>query len=145
MRGKVHVTVEGLGDLRAVLAAANRKETGDAMKEVLYAEAQEVLQESKRQVPFRLGVLSASGMVHEPFTVGAKVAVEISYGGAAIDYALEQHENEKFRHAPGRKAKYLEDPVTDASGRLAARMRQRIAVLLRRRGFTEVLGEDWAE
>lgn len=142
---KFSVQVTGIGEVKSLLMSG-RKETVGALKEALYAEAQVVLAESKRQVPFRTGVLSASGMVHEPYAVGAKAAVEISYGGAAVDYAIEQHENLGFRHAPGRKAKYLEDPVTDASGRIASRVKVRVGNMLRkRREKADGSDLDWSE
>jgi hypothetical protein len=131
-RGKMQVEVSGIKSLSTMLWAGQNK-TLDATKEALYAEAQIILAESKEQVPFRYGVLSSSGMVHQPFIVGKKAAVEISYGGAAIDYALVQHENMTYRHAPGRKAKYLEDPVEEATKDLQARLLHTVDALLKRR------------
>ena len=146
MSGKfIHIKIEGLEDLNRIFVSGEKGAT-DAAKEALYAEAQVILAESKRQVPFRRGILSGSGMVHEPFVAGKKVGVEISYGGGAVDYALVQHENLKFRHAPGRKAKYLEDPVADAKDRLAGRIRELVALILRRKGgYGEVEGYDFGE
>jgi hypothetical protein len=129
----MHIEVTGLRDVAAVLYAGEHKVL-DATKEALYAEAQVVLADSKRQVPFLRGILSGSGMVHQPYQVGKKAAVEISYGGAAVDYAFVQHENLEFKHAPGRKAKYLEDPVADAAGRLGQRIRFLVEHILRRKG-----------
>lgn len=141
----MHIEVTGLRDVAAVLFAGEHKVL-DATKEALYAEAQVVLADSKRQVPFRRGILSGSGMVHQPYQVGKKAAVEISYGGAAVDYAFIQHENLEFRHAPGRKAKYLEDPVVDASGRLGQRIRFLVEHILRRKGSVPPwLDSDYAE
>jgi len=129
---KFNVEVEGFGEAMALLAV--EKKIIPATMEALYAEAQLVLAESKRQVPYRFGALSGSGMVHQPYSVGSKTAVEISYGGAAVDYALIQHENIDFKHAEGRKAKYLEDPIADAQGRLAKNIASRVAIMLRKRG-----------
>jgi len=129
---KFNVEVEGFGEAMALLAV--EKKVVPATMEALYAEAQIVLAESKRQVPYRFGALSGSGMVHQPYSVGSKVAVEISYGGTAVDYAMVQHENLMFKHAEGRKAKYLEDPITDAQGRLAKNIASRVAIMLRKRG-----------
>jgi hypothetical protein len=149
----MHIEVTGLRDVAAVLFAGEHKVL-DATKEALYAEAQVVLADSKRQVPFRDGYLSGSGMVHQPYQVGKKAAVEISYGGAAVDYAWVQHETlpyfvngvEKFKHAPGRKAKYLEDPVSDASERLGQRIRFLVEHILRRKGSVPPwLDSDYAE
>ncbi len=141
----MHIEVTGLRDVAAVLYAGEHKVL-DATKEALYAEAQVVLADSKRQVPFLRGILSGSGMVHQPYQVGKKAAVEISYGGAAVDYAFVQHENLEFKHAPGRKAKYLEDPVADAAGRLGQRIRFLVEHILRRKGSVPPwLDSDYAE
>jgi len=129
---KFNVEVEGFAEAMALLSVKNK--VIPATMEALYAEAQMVLAESKRQVPFRVGALSGSGMVHQPYSVGSKVAVEISYGGAAVDYALVQHENTDFKHAEGRKAKYLEDPIADAQGRLALNIASRVRIMLGKRG-----------
>jgi hypothetical protein len=129
---KFNVEVEGFGEAMALLAV--EKKVIPTTMEALYAEAQLVLAESKRQVPYRFGALSGSGMVHQPYSVGSKVAVEISYGGAAIPYAEVQHENLNFKHAEGRKAKYLEHPIDDAQGRLAKNIASRVAIMLRKRG-----------
>lgn len=128
----MHIEVKGLRDVAALIHAGKTK-IADATKEALYAEASVILAESKKQVPFRRGILSGSGMVHQPYQAGKKVAVEISYGGGAVDYAWVQHENLFYRHAPGRKAKYLEDPVADASARLEERVRKMVAYILRRK------------
>ena len=128
---KFNVEVEGFSEAMALLSVKNK--VIPATMEALYAEAQMVLAESKRQVPFRFGALSGSGMVHQPYSVGSKVAVEISYGGAAVDYALVQHENTEFKHAEGRKAKYLEDPIADAQGRLASNIASRVRIMLGKR------------
>ena len=131
---KFNVEVEGFAEAIALLSV--QKKVIPATMEALYAEAQMVLAESKRQVPFRFGALSGSGMVHQPYSVGSKVAVEISYGGAAVDYAMVQHENTDFKHAEGRKAKYLEDPIADAHGRLASNIASRVRIMLGKRGET---------
>lgn len=129
---KSHIEIEGFGAAIALLAV--EKKVIPATMEALYAEAQIVLAESKRQVPFRVGALSGSGMVHQPYSVGAKTAVEISYGGAAVLYAVVQHENLDYEHAEGRKAKYLEHPIDDAQSRLAKNIASRVAIMLGKRG-----------
>lgn len=126
------VEVEGFGEAMALLAVD--KKVIPTTMEALYAEAQLVLAESKRQVPFRYGALSGSGMVHEPYAVGSKTAVEISYGGASVPYAFVQHENLDFKHAQGRKAKYLEHPIDDASSRLAQNIAARVRIMLKQGG-----------
>lgn len=118
-----------------------------AMAEALYTEAQSILRESRKEVPFRYGALSSSGRVHDPFTAGNATAVEITYGGVAsgdstgdfVNYAVIQHDNLKYRHAEGRKAKYLRDPAERAVEGFAYRMRLRIEAVFRRKNAYE----DW--
>ncbi|HET6356095.1 minor capsid protein [Streptomyces sp.] len=58
---------------------------------------------SKRQVPLEEGTLERSG----------KVDVDGLDGSISYDtvYARRQHEEMDWKHLPGRKAKYLEDPM----------------------------------
>ena len=87
-------------------------QTSNAIASSLYKTATKVFNESQAQVPFRRGILSNSGFVSPPINLGAgQVMVRIGYGGAAAPYAYEQHYNLNYRHAPGRKALYLSDPV----------------------------------
>ena len=123
------VEVTGLAETLALLQAVNKKVIPATM-EALYAEAQAILAQSRDEVPFRYGALSGSGMVHQPYSVGSKVGIEISYGGAAVDYAFIQHENEDFKHAEGRKPFYLKDPVDDARLRLAENIAARVKRIL---------------
>ncbi len=64
---------------------------------------------SKDQVPLDQGPLKNSCAVD--------VAEDGSSGTVSYDtpYAVIQHENTRFQHQRGRKAKYLEDPVFDKS------------------------------
>jgi hypothetical protein len=62
-----------------------------------------VLKVSQEQVPLDESTLQKSGKVHVDGLNGA-----ISYDTV---YAKRQHEEMDWRHLPGRKAKYLEDPM----------------------------------
>lgn len=79
----------------------------------VYAEAHTIMNNAKSEVPLRDGPLRASGTVEDPIITGLSWSITIGFGGAASAYALIQHENLSFHHLPGRKAKYLEDPVTE--------------------------------
>lgn len=68
--------------------------------------ATELLRIANETVPYQEGILSASGNV-EPATADNLVA-KVGYGGAASAYAVRQHEETGWRHAPGRRAKWLE-------------------------------------
>ncbi len=100
-----------------------------ALAGALYREALDIMADSKEEVPVDLGALRSSGHVKEPVVDSTMVRVELGYGGAAIPYALEQHENLGLRHDDG-KAKYLSDPLyAHANGlddRLAADIRRQV-------------------
>lgn len=138
------IKVFGGQDLVNMLGRAS-DEMLPAMQEALYAEAQGILRESRKEVPFRYGALSSSGRVHDPFIAGGKAAVEITYGGVSggdstgdfVNYAVIQHENTKFRHAEGRKAFYLRDPALRAAAGMARRMRLRVEAVFRRKNAYE--------
>lgn len=66
-----------------------------------------LLQVSRRRVPIEEGTLERSGTA----TVDATALVgHVSYD---TPYAVEQHENMRIRHDPGRTAKYLEIPAAE--------------------------------
>jgi hypothetical protein len=62
-----------------------------------------VLAESRKEVPLDEGTLERSSWVDVDGLEGA-----VSYDTV---YAVRQHEELDWRHLPGRKAKYLEDPM----------------------------------
>lgn len=85
----------------------------------LYQTANDVFNESQEQVPMRRGTLRSTGFVSPPAYQGnSQIAVRISYGGASAPYAYVQHYNLTYRHAPGRKALYLTDPMLTAGPNL---------------------------
>ncbi|MBB4915095.1 hypothetical protein [Streptosporangium saharense] len=66
-----------------------------------------VLQVSRTQVPLEEATLERSGAASVD---DKQLRATISY---ETPYAVVQHENLTYKHAPGRKAKYLEDPARD--------------------------------
>lgn len=85
--------------------------------------AEHVLAESKKEVPLEEGTLERSGRVDVD---DSTLRASISYD---TPYAVPQHERLDYHHPmPGRKAKYLEDPMN----RERARVAQIIAAELRR-------------
>ena len=88
--------------LAAEMAASKRAE------QALFQGAEEIFNESQRQVPVRDAILKGSG--NTKHTPGLSV---ISYGGAAKAYAIVQHERLDYKHPKQGKAKYLEDPMTE--------------------------------
>ena len=88
-----------------VLSGKVHAEKMSALKDI----AEYVLGESIQQVPHEEGDLQSSG----------KVSVDEGSSRAAVSfdtpYAVRQHEDMTFKHDPGRKAKYLEDPLNAAA------------------------------
>ena len=68
--------------------------------------AAELLRVANTTVPYQEGVLSDSGNVERGNT--SDLTAVVGYGGAASAYAARQHEETGWRHAPGRRAKWLE-------------------------------------
>ena len=82
--------------------------------------ANQVMAESKAEVPIDTTTLQQSGYVEPPRKSGNKIWVKIGYGGMndkrnpdtglmASQYALKEHET-KYKHNYG-KWKFLEDPL----------------------------------
>lgn len=140
-RSKRVIVLDGLPSLYRTFGAAVDG-IMPAMEQALYAEAQNILADSRKEVPFLTGALSASGRVHDPYTANKTAMVEITYGGAAggevdVNYAILQHENTSFVHAEGRKSHYLEDPVLRAKEGMQDRLAKKINAVLRRRAEYE--------
>ena len=79
--------------------------------QVLYKEGAAIFEESQDEVPVDTNALRTSGKLGFPTIEGKNIVVEISYGGAAVDYALIVHEDLEAQRRNGKKAKYLEDPA----------------------------------
>ena len=100
-----------------------------ATSQELYREAEELMAESKPEVPVDTGALRASGYVEPPQINGNRVTVRCGYGGSAASYALYVHEDLQAHHETG-NAKFLENPfnrrLPGLSGRMAARLEKRL-------------------
>ena len=115
----------------------------DRVGAAIYREAQIEMTEAKRRTPvsptaaqFRAmgrsmpkglvpGTLRASGQVHDPERRGNTISVTLSFGGAAIDYAIVQHERLDFFHTTG-QAKFLESVLNESRPYMAARIARRV-------------------
>lgn len=66
----------------------------DRVGAAIYKRGQIVMTASKRICPVARdgGTLRGSGMVAKPVRKGSNISVELSYGGAAADYAIAVHE-----------------------------------------------------
>ena len=122
--------VRGLDNLVRVMVQGGKK-APLMLGRALYDEANEIFYESQKIVPIDEGVLKSSGQVHAPHYSNQEIVVEITYGGAAKGYALIQHENESYKHAAGKQARYLSDPVEDAIPSLDRNLADRIEAMLR--------------
>ena len=106
-------------------SAANIRAMDKATRKKFFEElvkiADEILDRSKdRYVPYLDGALHDSGtVIPHP---GRYPSVEIGFGGAAVNYAVLQHENMEFKHPGGRKAKYLELAVKDFEPQMERRL-----------------------
>ena len=93
------------------LLAIGGPKTIATLGQALYREGAIIFEESQDEVPLDTGNLRASGKLGLPKVEGKDVVVEISYGGAAADYAVIVHEDLEMNFRNGKKAKYLEDPL----------------------------------
>jgi hypothetical protein len=96
--------------LMALLSIGGPK-TLKTVGQVLYKEGAAIFEESQDEVPVDTNALRTSGKLGFPTIEGKNIVVEISYGGAAVDYALIVHEDLEAQRRNGKKAKYLEDPA----------------------------------
>jgi len=86
----------------------------------------DLLKKANKIVPLDKGDLRKSGK-YEVIFKGSKVRGEVSYN---THYALIQHENLEFRHAPGRQAKYLEQPAKENAKFYSEKMKEKIKEVL---------------
>lgn len=107
---------------------AHRKTLGKAMK----LEASRILNESKRIVPFRDGILKDSGMVEGPKVDATGVEVQITYGGAAKAYAAVQHWDTSLNHPNGKQALYLLTPIEAAKDEFVRKVMESMARYLKK-------------
>lgn len=80
----------------------------DRVGAALYQIAQQILTEAKRRCPVASdgGTLRASGMVSPPVRSGRKISVTISFGGAALAYAIAVHETISEHDPPSWRIMY---------------------------------------
>lgn len=104
----------------------------DRVAAALFYVGQQEMTESKRRCPVDTtpnaphpGQLRASGTVHPPVRKGNNISVTLSYGGAAVDYAVHVHENPDAFHPVG-QWKYLESVLDESASHMAARIAKRV-------------------
>jgi len=88
---RITVEVKGTEELQRALEKLGERAQAELGK-ALYAEAELIMTESKKQVPVDTGTLRSTGHVKQPETKRGSVEVELGYGGPAAPYAAAVHE-----------------------------------------------------
>jgi hypothetical protein len=120
----VKTSVKGASEMIANLKKIAQR-FPDRVGAAMYQEGQVEMTESKKRCPVETGVLRASGRVSEPIHEGKQISVILSYGGAANDYAIPQHERLDYHHKVG-QAKFLESVLNESRSSMSARIAARI-------------------
>lgn len=113
--------LDGVKEMERNLSGIATEFPKDAGAALLNA-AEAVLSLSLRvYVPVDLGPLRASGQTAGPEHTKKLIIVVIAFGSPTVDYAVVQHEEPDFQHTVG-EYKYLETPLMQAAGSLAANL-----------------------
>lgn len=129
----IHGKLLGATEMRAKLRQIAEK-FPDRVGAAIYQEAQIEMTEAKRRTPVSPtpaprgvvpGTLRASGQVSRPERSGRNISVTLSFGGAAEDYAVIQHERLDYHHTTG-QAKYLESVLNESREFMLARIARRV-------------------
>ena len=133
-------TVKMIGLDKLIQLASRDAGLRPVIERAVVAEANTVLNESKKIVPVATGNLRASGKVENPVSTGTRTSVEITYGGAAAPYAIFVHEippNSGGRwgtgntHKAGKTYKFLEIPANAHRDKFVRNVKERIVAYLR--------------
>ncbi|MBW2672583.1 MAG: HK97 gp10 family phage protein [Deltaproteobacteria bacterium] len=136
---EVTVKVEGTKELQRTLEKLGERAQAE-LEKALYAEAELIMTESKKQCPVDTGTLRSTGYVRISRAEAPRTVVEMVYGGPAAPYAVAVHENPRAGKTGGvspsgqryktwaktGKWKYLEDPVKAATPKLPSRLARRL-------------------
>jgi hypothetical protein len=113
--------LDGVKEMERNISGIVTKFPNDAGAALLNA-AEAILALSIRvYVPVDLGPLRASGQTAGPEHTRKLIIVAIAFGSPTVDYAVVQHEEPDFQHTVG-EYKYLEIPLMQAAGSLAANL-----------------------
>lgn len=135
MSSEVYVHLIGVDAFIKAMALAGAKIPA-ALTASQVEEANLAFRRSQAMVPFRFGILKASGRVHPPKMVMGTSIVDISYGGAASAYAYIMHRgimNGKpinYR-TPGTRDHYLSIAVEETKLGMEGRLIGRIEGILK--------------
>jgi hypothetical protein len=106
-------TVQGDVQVRDELRRLGKRYP-QAIGSALYKLGVGIISDALPRTPVEFGPLRASHYVSAPAGHGSSTDVEAGYGTV---YAVEQHENLRYRHPRGGEAKYLEHAVQAISPR----------------------------
>ena len=121
------------------------RDAGKTGEELLLEGANDIIEDSRGEVPVDTGTLRSSTFVDEPSRSETEISVEFGYGREndmtnprtgllASEYMLAVHERLDVAHTNG-KAKFLEDPLNEAIPELQNRLGNGLsATLTIRRG-----------
>ena len=108
------MSVQGVIEIQKAFNS-HKKRSAKGLLVGLYQGGLFLQRESQKEVPVDTGALRASARTRAHGT-GFNVYVTVSYGQ---NYAIYVHENLEARHKPGKKAKFLEDPLRAKRKRIA--------------------------
>jgi hypothetical protein len=101
--------VDGVREMRAAVKRIAEQHPKQ-VKRILRQIAERIMTKAKTdRVPVRDGILKGTGTVEEDKT---KIRMTLSFGGPAAPYALDQHENQFYKHTIG-GPKYLSGPLNE--------------------------------
>lgn len=87
---------------------------------------------TQNRVPLEEGDLQRTGRVTEGSRGKKTHNFGVVYGGQGLDdYARRQHEELTWNHAPGRTAKYVEDPLAENAAAIKAMIAEGVREQLR--------------
>lgn len=122
VRGRLHMHVEGVPRLRRRVQLAQAQGPMRLIA-MLDDTLEDVFEVSQQLVPLDLGPLQESGRIVWENIGGGRSGGSIVYGNADLPYAVIQHENLAYAHAPGRQAKYVEQPMNEAAAALPGKLK----------------------
>jgi len=125
------VDFDGVSQLGAMFDKLAGKGMEPIVNRALVQVSQNVLNASKAIVPVDTGTLKNSGRVEKPKSEGSLTTVEITYGGAASQYALIVHENPSATHKGGQTYHYLKIPFDAATPTFERDIKERLLKYLR--------------
>lgn len=100
----------------------------DRVGAALRIETEIIATACRRITPVDTGALVNSIHVVGPEIRGRTIGTAIVAGGPAAPYALIVHEDLDAKHAEGKQAKYIEQPVMEAAPELPANLARRVVV-----------------